>query len=47
VAVSAYELESMPLPELDTLDIFVRLFKERASREQLEGTCTSLYGERI
>jgi adenine-specific DNA-methyltransferase len=44
VAVSAYELEAMPLPPVISLDLFVRLVRERAPRDQLESACTLLYG---
>jgi adenine-specific DNA-methyltransferase len=44
VAVSAYELEAMPLPRVDSLDFFVRLVRENAPRDQLESTCVGLYG---
>ena len=47
VAVSAYELEGMPLPPADSLDLFVRLVRENAPRDQLESACVRLYGEAV
>ncbi|HEY7300011.1 MAG TPA: Eco57I restriction-modification methylase domain-containing protein [Xanthobacteraceae bacterium] len=47
VAVSAYELEAMPLPPLDNLDDLVRLVRKGAPRDQLEAACMQIYGEHI
>jgi adenine-specific DNA-methyltransferase len=43
VAVSAYELEAMPLSSVDELDSFVRLVRANASRDRLEAACMRLY----
>lgn len=43
VAVSAYELESLPLPSPAALAEFARLIHRRASRERIEGACRRLY----
>jgi adenine-specific DNA-methyltransferase len=45
VAVSAYELEAVPLPPVDELDSLIRLVRANASRYRLEAACTRLYGE--
>lgn len=43
VAVSAYELEALPLPDISTLDTLRRLVAESANRPQLEAECERLY----
>ena len=45
VAVSAYELEALPLPSLEGVKEIERLVKRRASRETLEGVVERLYVE--
>jgi adenine-specific DNA-methyltransferase len=47
VAVSAYELQAMPLPPVHALASFARLVRENASRDQLESACVSLYGQAL
>jgi adenine-specific DNA-methyltransferase len=44
VAVSAYELEAMPLPALDSLEPLARLVSENATRDHIETACMDLYG---
>ena len=44
VAVSAYELEALPLPSPETLHEFDRLVRGRATRERLEHAVERLYG---
>jgi adenine-specific DNA-methyltransferase len=44
VAVSAYELESMPLPAPGALQELAHLLRGKASRSQLEAACARLYG---
>ena len=44
VAVSAYELEALPLPSPEDLDEFERLVRRCASRERLEQAVGRLYG---
>lgn len=43
VAVSAYELESLPLPAPDALDELTRLVKAGADRDVIEVACTKLF----
>jgi len=43
VAVSAYELEALPLPPPEDVKEIERLVKRRASRETLEGAVERLY----
>lgn len=43
VAVSAYELESLPLPAAADLDGLARLVGRRASRDRIEAECARLY----
>ena len=43
VAVSAYELEALPLPAPENLELLARLVREGAPRDQLEASCTRLY----
>jgi len=45
VAVSAYELESLPLPNPDELGRLGRLVASSAARSAIEGECARLYGE--
>jgi adenine-specific DNA-methyltransferase len=47
VAVSAFELESMPLPSPGVLGPLVRLVAASASRAQIDAECQRLYGEEI
>lgn len=44
VAVSAYELEALPLPSPDDMETIERLVKRRAKRETLERAVERLYG---
>jgi adenine-specific DNA-methyltransferase len=44
VAVSAYELEALPLPDPEHLDELGRLVRRRARREHIEVECERLYG---
>ena len=44
VAVSAYELENLPLPDPINLDRLKLLVQQQASRETVEKACRSLYG---
>jgi adenine-specific DNA-methyltransferase len=46
VAVSAYELESMPLPPSDALGDLARLVRRSASRQAIDDACDRLYGDR-
>ena len=43
VAVSAYELEALPLPAPEGMKEIERLVKRRATRETLEGAVGRLY----
>ncbi len=43
VAVSAYELESMPLPARDNISYIQTLIDRRASPEEIDNACTQLY----
>jgi adenine-specific DNA-methyltransferase len=43
VAVSAYELEALPLPPPESLEPLARLVANGASREEIEDTCTSVF----
>jgi adenine-specific DNA-methyltransferase len=45
VAVSAYELESLPLPSPDDMESLAHLVRDRAPRDRLESACARLYGE--
>lgn len=44
VAVSAFELEALPLPAPDSLAVLSGLVSEAASRSDLEAECRRLYG---
>jgi adenine-specific DNA-methyltransferase len=44
VAVSAYEIEALPLPHPGRLDELGRLVRRRAHREHIEVACERLYG---
>lgn len=46
VAVSAYELESLPLPAADDLALLQKLVTENASRARIEAACKRLYGKK-
>jgi len=43
VAVSAYELESMPLPAVDEISYIQTLIDRRASPEEIDNACNQLY----
>ena len=45
VAVSAYEIESLPLPEKDKLTKLKRLVARDALKEAIEAECWALYGQ--
>ncbi len=45
VAVSAYELEALPLPSPDALDGLQKLIDAKASRAAIENECSRLYQE--
>jgi adenine-specific DNA-methyltransferase len=45
VAVSAYELEALPLPAPEELDALRRLVRAQASRARVEAACARLYEE--
>jgi adenine-specific DNA-methyltransferase len=45
VAVSAYELEALPLPAPDDVEPLARLVRDHAPRERLESACARLYGD--
>ena len=45
VAVSAYELEALPLPAPEEVKEIERLVKKRATRETLECALRRLYGD--
>lgn len=45
VAVSAYEIESLPLPATDKLSKLKRLVSRKASREAIDAECMALYGQ--
>jgi len=45
VAVSAYEMEALPLPPPGALGDLHRLVQEKASRQAIEAACDRLYGE--
>ena len=47
VAVSAYELEALPLPPPKDMEEVERLVKEKANRETLERAVERLYMDRI
>lgn len=46
VAVSAYELESMPLPPVEALCDLARLLRRSPSRQAINEACDRLYGDR-
>jgi adenine-specific DNA-methyltransferase len=46
VAVSAYELESMPLPPAFALTDLTHLLRCSPSRQAIDDLCDRLYGER-
>jgi adenine-specific DNA-methyltransferase len=43
VAVSAYELEALPLPPPRKMERFGRLVRDSASRDLVESACAELY----
>lgn len=45
VAVSAYELESLPLPDKEQLTKLKRLVSRKASKEAIDKACWILYGQ--
>lgn len=45
VAVSAYELEALPLPAPEDLQALSRLIARKASRTKIEAACAQLYDE--
>jgi adenine-specific DNA-methyltransferase len=45
VAVSAYELETMPLPPADALAHLAALTRRSPSREEIDEACDRLYGD--
>jgi adenine-specific DNA-methyltransferase len=45
VAVSAFELEAMPLPSVEDLALLTDLVAQEAERERIEAECRRLYGE--
>jgi adenine-specific DNA-methyltransferase len=47
VAVSAYELEALPLPSPEELQPLARLVAQNAPRLQIEDECDRLYGESL
>lgn len=47
VAVSAYELEALPLPEIGELETLCRLVNFDASRDDIDAECTRLYGASV
>ncbi len=44
VAVSAFELEALPLPSYEALTTLTRLVEQRAAAAQIEAECRRLYG---
>ena len=44
VAVSAFELEALPLPNPADLKMLSQLVKKRAARDELDAECNRLYG---
>ncbi|HVJ35196.1 MAG TPA: N-6 DNA methylase [Terriglobia bacterium] len=47
VAVSAFELEALPLPAIKDLKELKRLISKKADREKIEVECCRLYGEKF
>ena len=45
VAVSAYEIESLPLPGKDKLTKLKKLVSQNSSKEEIEEECKKLYGQ--
>lgn len=45
VAVSAYELESLPLPAPESLDELCHLVRQQAGRDRIEAACARLYDD--
>ena len=45
VAVSAYELEALPLPGVEDLQALARLVRSKADRSRIEAECAKLYDE--
>lgn len=46
VAVSAYELEAMPLPPAAALTDLAHLLRRSPSRQDIDAVCDRLYGDR-
>lgn len=44
VAVSAYEIESLPMPDPDRVQLIEKMIKERASKEKIEEKLAEIYG---
>lgn len=44
VAVSAYEIKSLPMPELNQVQLIDNMIKEGAPREKIEEKLTEIYG---
>jgi adenine-specific DNA-methyltransferase len=47
VAVSAYELEALPLPAPEDMTLLTRLVREGALRDRIEAACIQLYSKPI
>jgi hypothetical protein len=47
VAVSAYELETLPLPAPELLRELSQLVRAKARRSQVEAACAALYGDDV
>ena len=45
VAVSAYELEALPLPSPEALKALTQLLSRKASRTKIEAACARLYDD--
>jgi adenine-specific DNA-methyltransferase len=45
VAVSAYELEALPLPAPEDMNLVARLVREGAARDRVEAACIRLYSK--
>ncbi|MCP5102189.1 MAG: hypothetical protein GY950_02360 [bacterium] len=44
VAVSAYEIESLPMPDLDQVRLIEKMIKEKISRKKIEEKLSEIYG---
>ncbi len=47
VAVSAFELEALPLPDIAQLKTLKRLVAQSADRALIDEECSRLYGEAV